>query len=79
MRLCLDFQHSFCLCLCCRGLFVLEYAWHVAFKPWETHCRLSYDCIQNRAFYTTLFRHMQLIGRAGASFAVCMLLLVFSR
>jgi hypothetical protein len=50
-----------------RCLYVLESGWHVAFKPWETHCRLSYACIPNRAFFLTLFRHMQLIGRAGCS------------
>lgn len=50
-----------------RCLYVLESGWHVAFKPWETHCRLSYGCIPNRAFFLTLFRHMQLIGRAGCS------------
>ena len=48
-----------------RCVYTLEYAFHANFKPWETQCRLSYDVIPNRAFYTAVFRHMQHVSRSG--------------
>jgi len=61
-----------------RCMYGLECAWHPGFAPATGTARLPYASPENRPFFTTLFKHIQNLGRKGchrSAMECCKLLL----
>eukprot|EP01114_Cavostelium_apophysatum_P008342 TRINITY_DN2075_c0_g1_i1.p1 TRINITY_DN2075_c0_g1~~TRINITY_DN2075_c0_g1_i1.p1 ORF type:complete len:604 (+),score=194.27 TRINITY_DN2075_c0_g1_i1:1340-3151(+) len=48
-----------------RAVFIFEHSWHHLFNPISGLCRLDYAVEENRTFFLTLFRYIQMLGRGG--------------
>lgn len=49
-----------------RALYALEMSWHPSFNPAAAACRLDYELDENKALFTALFRHTQVLSRGWA-------------
>ena len=64
-----------------RALHRLELSFCSTFKPWNSECRVDYTIEENQSLFMVLYRHIQFLGRKGATrtaLEFCKLLLSLS-